>query len=724
MKTINLTWKPANQNCGHRLPNDLIPREIYNVHIFVPNIPANYASMPTVWTWLKTYYEDNGKYPTKFNWIKPQYFQNHDVDKIWAHLENQPPDVFGFGGYIWNIDLCYTIAQRVKQRWPNCLVIAGGPQPEYKSSADYFAQHPFIDVVVPFDGEVPFTEILDLVAEQRRNFDEISDIVLPSVTDQGFVTSKKHTDRKEFRWQRDVFTTQIDMLMGWIQEARERTKILAAMVETTRGCPYRCTFCDWGGGTYTKVRVKPLELVLKELDWIAEHKIHTLRLLDANFGIMKRDPEIAAYIADLKLKTGWPKDVVWYPAKQNKDRVVQIYKEFHRAGLVYDYNISMQSISEDLKANIRRTDFDWNESIEIAREMKKIGLESTVRILLGVPGMTWDNFLTDIDEILDKGINYPEYDPWMMLPNSPGADPDYIKEFDIKLIERAYEVNIGVALKPHVPYDDKLFGGISLGFRQDNSTAWYVVGTNSYTIDDWIGIYCMNRMMIGLSRTGLTKFIAQYLHDVHKVSHSSFYLDLYRTFLRDPILCGQSMYRILDDHIKTITSWVYDDHENLCRGTEISVDILPNFPFVLTPENYWTFLGLAFSADFYERLSPYLLDIYHDNRISEVIRYNKIRLLSPDYDPDIGRQAMFDWDWYDYFENGQPLRQNKNRITINDSHVGVGTLNHEFTRPIRWHLESDYDEKLLQFFYHTSVNVRSSRLMHVVHRQTGEIGPN
>ena len=711
MKTINLTWQPTNFNeyGDYQLPTVLPSKNKYNIHIFVPNIPANFASMPTVWTWLKTYYEKNGNYTNKFNWVHPQYFQNHDIEKIWSHLEQNPPDIFGFGGYIWNISLCYEICQRVKTRWPHCLIIAGGPQPEYKTTADYFANHSYIDIVVPFDGEVPFTEILDIVGQGGNNFESVSDIVLPTTSTKGFLKSTKHTDRKSFVWPGDPFVAQEEMLEQWMAEARAEGGTLAAMVETVRGCPYKCTFCDWGGGTYTKIRIKPIEQVHSEINWIIDHKIDTFRLLDANFGILPRDVEIAKYIADLKIKTGYPKDFIWYPAKQNKDRVVEIYKHLHRAGLVYDYNISMQSISEDIKDNIRRTDFGWEESMEIAREMKAIGLESTLRVLLGVPGQTWQNFLTDIDEILKQGINYPVYDPWMMLPNSPGADPEYIKEHDIKLIERAYEVNIGVALKPTVPYDKNKFGGFSLGFQPDNSTAWYVIGTSSYTIDEWIDMYCMNCMMIGMSRTGVTRFVSQYLNQMHGVNYSEFYHDLYKNFLRDPALCGDNLYSVLNDHLTTITTWVYND-EKKHSGPEVSVDILPNFPFVLSPENYWTFLGLVYSNELCSRLESYLLKKYNDPRLSEVIAYNYMRILTPDYNPDIGKQHQFSYNWHDYLEGNSELKLEPNIIIVSDQNIGTGSLKHSFKRPIKWHTEIDPDEKLLQFFYHTSVNVRTSRL--------------
>jgi hypothetical protein len=62
-----------------------------------------------------------------------------------------------------------------------------------------------------------------------------------------------------------------------------------AIYETTRGCPYKCTYCDWGGGTFTKVVKKPLETIFAEIEFLCANKIEYFFVADANFGIYKED---------------------------------------------------------------------------------------------------------------------------------------------------------------------------------------------------------------------------------------------------------------------------------------------------------------------------------------------------------------------------------------------------------------------------------------------------
>ena len=76
--------------------------------------------------------------------------------------------------------------------------------------------------------------------------------------------------------------------------------------ETNRGCPFKCAFCDWGSATGDKVASFEEERLHKEIDWFSNNKIEFVFCCDANFGIKKRDIDIANYISKKKEETGYP----------------------------------------------------------------------------------------------------------------------------------------------------------------------------------------------------------------------------------------------------------------------------------------------------------------------------------------------------------------------------------------------------------------------------------
>ena len=84
------------------------------------------------------------------------------------------------------------------------------------------------------------------------------------------------------------------------------TKNGSVCEETNRGCPFQCTFCDWGSATAAKVTKFEQERLDAELQWMADRKIQYVFVCDANFGIQKRDVEIAESVAKIKQKTGYP----------------------------------------------------------------------------------------------------------------------------------------------------------------------------------------------------------------------------------------------------------------------------------------------------------------------------------------------------------------------------------------------------------------------------------
>jgi hypothetical protein len=162
-------------------------------------------------------------------------------------------------------------------------------------------------------------------------------------------------------------------------------------LETNRGCPYQCTFCDWGSLTLSKIKQFPLEKVFAELEWISKNKCGTLYVADANFGIFpERDNLIVDRFIELRNKYGLPYYWATTWAKNQKKEVINIIKklsgdsEFYSLGL----NISLQTLNEQVLLNIKRKnmhDMSVTEMFNLAEEMQQ---PSFTELILGLPGET------------------------------------------------------------------------------------------------------------------------------------------------------------------------------------------------------------------------------------------------------------------------------------------------------------------------------------------------
>ena len=193
--------------------------------------------------------------------------------------------------YIWNFQLQLILTKRARIINPSILVVAGGPQ-LHRQYYDWF------DHNVVGEAEGALQQIIDGTAEHVIN--------TPRKTD----------------FERSPYINQLPALLD-IKDASPNP--LGIIFETSRGCPYGCSYCDWGSLTLSKVHFYDMERVKSELEVICrEVKPNYLFLADANFGIVARDVEIAQFIASMKDKYGYPKSFYYSVSKNNADRNCKI----------------------------------------------------------------------------------------------------------------------------------------------------------------------------------------------------------------------------------------------------------------------------------------------------------------------------------------------------------------------------------------------------------------
>ena len=119
-----------------------------------------------------------------------------------------------------------------------------------------------------------------------------------------------------------------------------------AILETNRGCPFRCGFCFWGAATNDRVFKFDPERSKEEITAISKAGIPFLYIADANWGMLKRDIEISEHIAECNRQYGSPVFIFFSAAKNSPERVTQITEIFTKAGMMNQQPISMQSLNE------------------------------------------------------------------------------------------------------------------------------------------------------------------------------------------------------------------------------------------------------------------------------------------------------------------------------------------------------------------------------------------
>jgi len=397
--------------------------------------------IPVLWPSAKTYYEKYGQLPEKYNWILPVIEYYDDVEQIKKEINNNPPDVFGVSLYVWNYELSLEICEWVKKQFPDCLVITGGPHQYFKHHRDWFQRHSFIDASLPSEvyGEIAIADILNNIDEKNKiNWNRVEQIVYPSKDRSTILKSPKATYKLDFKWDYSAFESQKKSIDQYVEHFKQKNPkgYFHCKIETTRGCPYECTFCDWGGGVGTKVIIKDLEFVKKDIDVLTSYDLASIYICDANFGINgDRDVAIVKFLADKKKqsKNNFPYVQYGGYAKTNKhfEYLKMIFTVEAENQLSYFYKISQQTFDHKILDNIKRTDLRSNEHWELSKYLReKYNYESIVELIIGLPGITLEKWYEEFNRPYAENVFARVYE-WHLLPEAEAYEKSYREKFGL-----------------------------------------------------------------------------------------------------------------------------------------------------------------------------------------------------------------------------------------------------------------------------------------------------
>lgn len=298
-------------------------------------------------------------------------------------------DVLGFSLYPWNAAYALAVAAAARAARPDALIVAGGPSVPRRpaQAAAFLAAHPALDVLVFAEGELAFR---DLLRAQRRGdgFDHIAGLAVRRGDGVHLTAPPARV--------LDLAATGSPYLDGTFDGlwARWRDRIAMALLETNRGCPFSCTFCDW---SLTKKIVEyPRARVEAELAWVVEHGLSHVMLADANFGIRPRDLELAHLIADAKRRTGRPSSFYFYLTKNDHARNLATLEILHGAGIATWVGLAVQDFDDDVLAAVERDNIQTGEALALRAICGARGIPTYHELILGLPGQTATTFLATL----------------------------------------------------------------------------------------------------------------------------------------------------------------------------------------------------------------------------------------------------------------------------------------------------------------------------------------
>lgn len=360
-------------------------------------------------------------------------------EELIAALENGPvPDVLGFSNYCWNEDLSTEIARVVKKKHPEIVSVFGGPN--YPESADeqeaFLRRYPQIDFYVYKEGEIAFCNLLEkliladcVAGEVPNDLESIHRIVADGTFHRGKTAARL----------RDISDIPSPYLAGKLD--RYFNGVMLPIMQTSRGCPFTCTFCIEGSDYFNKVaKTSDRSRVDNELEYIAKLMSEVrktkggradLHISDSNFGMFKEDLDTCRAIARCQEKYGYPQYIVCATGKNQKERILEAASLVNGAIRVSG---TIQSLDPTVLANVKRSNINADEIVKLGLAANKMGANSYSDIILGLPGDSTERHFSSIRAVVDAEFNFLSLYQLMMLPGTELASDESVKKWE--MIER------------------------------------------------------------------------------------------------------------------------------------------------------------------------------------------------------------------------------------------------------------------------------------------------
>ena len=465
-----------------------------NLYMFQPQYAVEVRKEDTYWLpysvgCLWAYCLQYGDIASGYH-LKDLIFKRENPEELVARLEN--PVVCAFSTYIWNEQYNLHVAKLIKEKYPNCVIEFGGPQ-----ATEKLAKYDFIDCIIVSEGEQSFLDLLRKVMmhepyERIYRKERIEDLDFPSP------------------YQLGVFNSIV----------KQNPNVLWSMtVETNRGCPHRCTYCDWGGMTYQKVKHFGLERVQQDINWAERHNVGFIFNADANFGMFKeRDLEIAKLFRAAADRGKLEAINVQYSKNSTEVifEIAQILGDISRG-----VTLSVQSMNEPTLKSIKRKNMSINKISEQIEKSKKYGVKTYTELILGLPEETLDSWKDGFAQILECG-QHDSIDVWFC---QMFGDTDLNSSL-------SREVH---GIKTIKAEDYMSFSKEDYGIKE---VIELISETNTMTNDELIEAYLYGWLVIQFHIAGYTQLVAKHLNSFG-MGYRSFYDKLFDYIKNDSGVIGE-----------------------------------------------------------------------------------------------------------------------------------------------------------------------------------------
>lgn len=305
-----------------------------------------------------------------------EYTINQYVRDILADIYMRKPEAIGFSCYIWNWDMIRRLIPELVKVMPEVEIWLGGPEVSYDADK-IMKNYPQLRGIIIGEGEETFRDLMTYYAEAKpkKELREIAGLYLQD----GYTGERALTDLSK---------------LPFLYENLDDFENKIIYYESSRGCPYRCSYCL--SSIDKKVRLRDLNIVKQELQFFLNHKVPQVKFVDRTFNCNhKHAIEIWRYI--MEHDNGITNFHFEIAADSLNEEELELLNRM-RPGLV-QLEIGVQSVNPQTIAAIdRRMDVDKLEKI-VFRIHEGHNVHQHLDLIAGLPYEDYISFGNSFDRV-------------------------------------------------------------------------------------------------------------------------------------------------------------------------------------------------------------------------------------------------------------------------------------------------------------------------------------
>ncbi len=306
-----------------------------------------------------------------------EYTINNHVEDIIDSIYVKRPKLLAFSCYIWNIEYVCKIMEEIHKLLPSCKIWLGGPEVSYNTDY-YLDNYKYIEGIFVGEGEETFKEVIMYYENGDFNLEDIAGVA---------TQTNRHVKMRE-----PINMSDIPFPYKNLEQFKNRI----IYYESSRGCPYSCSYCL--SCIDKKLRFRDIDMVEDELSFFIKNNVSQVKFIDRTFNCDKeRSARIWRFIADND--NGVTNFHFEISSDLLTDEHIEILKNM-RPGLV-QLEIGVQSTNEDtLKAIRRKMDIDkLKRAVDSLRKNNNIHIH--LDLIAGLPYENMESFKRSFNDVYE-----------------------------------------------------------------------------------------------------------------------------------------------------------------------------------------------------------------------------------------------------------------------------------------------------------------------------------